>query len=312
MALDLPDFWTTAGLGLALLSLVPGMTSVPSASHIEFKVSRLCALAAATLFLIKLALWGAEDLTITRLVLVALFGALIAVSAAFALHWINRKEEATSAPERNPITQDARSSTPMTAAGAKPMEAATVQRGPTLEATNNSTISARGATIPGDLPFQVGRADNNSLIELSGSNFSKNPDGSITFTPGRSPEFQFPAPTGEFAELSVLELHKKLASATSDLKGIQKLLDQDYGIAKTEADFQDVFEKHRPTLEKYADLSFSLASAAMAKIGKISAVPGDVGHGGMLVYHRKLIGPKSAQEASSFLDFLATKLPRAH
>ena len=104
MAVDLPDLWTTAGLGLGLLSLVPGMTSVPCASHIEFKISRLCALAAATLFLIKLALWGAEDLTVPRLALVAAFGALMAVAAAFAVHWINEKEKmVTPVPAGTPM-----------------------------------------------------------------------------------------------------------------------------------------------------------------------------------------------------------------
>jgi hypothetical protein len=101
MILELPDFWTTVGLGLALLSLVPGMTSVPSASHIEFKISRMCAVVAAALFLTKLALWGAENLTFQRLAIVALFGAAIAVLAAYTLHWINKKEEATANPTHN-------------------------------------------------------------------------------------------------------------------------------------------------------------------------------------------------------------------
>jgi hypothetical protein len=101
MALELPDFWTIAGIALALLALVAAMISVPSANRVEFWVSRICAIAAAVLFLIKIALWGTEALTAIRLVFVAFFGAAVTLSLTFALHWISKKEEhlSKSAPE---------------------------------------------------------------------------------------------------------------------------------------------------------------------------------------------------------------------
>jgi hypothetical protein len=182
-------------------------------------------------------------------------------------------------------------------------------RGPTLEATNHSTISARGATIPGDLPFQVGRADNNSLIEMSGANFTRNPDGSITVTPG-SRDFQFPPPTGEFAKLSTPELRKRLALTATELQGVQKQFDQDFESALRAPDksVNNVSDKYRPIFERYADLSFSLASAAMGKIGSLSSIPNEAMQGSILVYHRKFAGPKPAQDAANFLNFLSTKL----
>jgi hypothetical protein len=232
MAFDLPDFWTTVGIGLALLSLVPGMTSVPSASHIEFKVSRFCVLAAATLFLFKLALWGSESLTITRLALVAVFGALIAVSAAYALHWINRKEEATI-PALTPVAQDSKEIAPkitddkkQTAIAAPiPVETheqqAPARRGPTLEATNGSRIDATGAIIPGDLPFQFGKADGGSVIDMPGTVVTRREDGSITIEPGKIPVNRtFPPPTGEFSNLSNDEMRERaLATAISVARG---------------------------------------------------------------------------------------------
>ena len=93
MALELPDIWTLSGLVMALLAIALAMTSVPSPSHLEFRISRICFVAAAILFLIKLVLWGAEDLTRTRLIAVAIMGATIAVALAYALQWVSKKEE---------------------------------------------------------------------------------------------------------------------------------------------------------------------------------------------------------------------------
>lgn len=70
-------------------------------------------------------------------------------------------------------------------------------RGPTLEATNKSKIDATGAEIPGDLPFQFGRAENNSIIDMPGIKVTKTDKG-YTFTTPRSTGFQRPAQGSDF------------------------------------------------------------------------------------------------------------------
>jgi hypothetical protein len=99
MGFDLPDIWTVAGLVLALIGVGAAMVSVPGASHWEFRISRICFVGAALLFLVKLALWGAEDLTTMRILMTAASGAAIAVALTFAIHWVNTKESKITATE---------------------------------------------------------------------------------------------------------------------------------------------------------------------------------------------------------------------
>lgn len=93
-------------------------------------------------------------------------------------------------------------------------------RGPTLEATNKSKIDATGAQIPGDLPFQFGRADNNSLIDMPGITVTKTDKG-YTVVPSGNVNRQFPAPTGEFASMSVPELRHHIEITVGDLREFQ-------------------------------------------------------------------------------------------
>lgn len=94
MASLLPDIWTIAALVLALIGVGASVISVPGSSHPEFWIARICFAAAAALFFAKLGMWGAEDLTVVRLVLVGLLGAIIAVALAFGLYWVNSKQAA--------------------------------------------------------------------------------------------------------------------------------------------------------------------------------------------------------------------------
>jgi hypothetical protein len=102
MPFELPDIWTAGGLVLALIGIGAAMTSVPGPSHWEFRVARICFGAAALLFLVKTAMWGAEELTPIRIILVALAGAAISVGFAFGIQWVNSKQAAltTSSPDR--------------------------------------------------------------------------------------------------------------------------------------------------------------------------------------------------------------------
>jgi hypothetical protein len=97
MAFDLPDIWTLFGLILALIGLAAAMTSVPGPGHWEFRIARFCFIGATLLFLTKLGMWGAVDLTLFRIGIVAGCGALIAIGLAYAFQWIASKERNTTA-----------------------------------------------------------------------------------------------------------------------------------------------------------------------------------------------------------------------
>jgi hypothetical protein len=99
-------------------------------------------------------------------------------------------------------------------------------RGPTLEATNKSKIDATGAEIPGDLPFQFGRVENNSLIDMPGIKVTKTDKG-YTVTP-ENVNRQFPAPTGEFAGMLVPELRRRIEIAAGDLRQFQDEFNENF------------------------------------------------------------------------------------
>lgn len=308
MAIELPDIWTTLGIGLALLSLVPGMTSVPSASHIEFKISRFCALAAATLFLVKLALWGSEDLTAARIAIVAVLGGVIAVSAAFALHWINKKEKTTSVVPA--LNTDLARHEP--------------KARPTLEATNHSIIDATGGQFPSEMPFPFAKADNDSFVNMPGIKVTKNADG-IMIVSTEPVNQQFPAPTGEYTKFTKQELQEAIAKASAELRSFDteqynafdallKKYPRDHASNEhppgLEKEWKAVSDKYRPTRDRLAKLSQSLASECMARIGSLNSsslsMAAQSGAGGVL--HAKFAGPHPASEAAEFLDELSRRL----
>lgn len=317
MAFELPDFWTTFGIGLALLSLVPGMTSVPSATHIEFKISRICALAAATLFLFKVALWG-SDLTAARVGLIAPLGAIIAVAAAYTLHWINKKEEAATA-----IVRD----TPEKAkAEIHPENKSEMVRSQlALEATNRSVIDATGGQFPSDMPFPFAKADNDSFINMPGVKVTKNSDGSMSVSSAPVTQ-QFPPPTGEYANLSKQELRAEIVKASSELRSFDaertesfrllssKYSDNDFSKNprpdKFAQESKDISGQLQPKTDRLAKLAQSLASECMARIGVLDgstlSMSARSGAGGVL--HAKFAGPHPALEAAEFLDELSRRL----
>jgi hypothetical protein len=299
MAFELPDFWTTLGIGLALLSLVPGMTSVPSASHIEFKISRICALAAATLFLIKLALWGSEDLTAARIAIVALLGALIAVSTAFALHWINKKEKTTV----------------VVTAEAKPESVPA--RGPTLEANTGGRINAEGATIPGDLPFQFGKAETGGIIDMPGINVIRQNDGSLSIQPSSKPANRvFLPPTGEFKDLSEAQIAHKLRVTAGELREFQKRYEAAWRALPRSPEtgvensvFQPFAEQWKLEYEtKYINEAYSLVSESLARGLTITAHDQTESAGGTMLFYKAFAGPRPALEVAAFLDRVASEL----
>jgi hypothetical protein len=88
------------------------------------------------------------------------------------------------------IKHDGHNDTNSEGKAAPPGRAEPPSPGPTFEATNNSTIDARGAKMPEDLPFRIARADGNSLVAMQGLEVTKTGDG-WEFKPGNA-EIQFP------------------------------------------------------------------------------------------------------------------------
>src|SRR5229473_7018036 len=99
-------------------------------------------------------------------------------------------------------------------------------RGPTLEATRNSKIDATGAVIPDDLPFQLGRADDGSIIDMPGLVITRREDGTILMMPGAIPvNRSFPPPTGEFSSLSNDEMRDRARAAAASLRDFQNRME---------------------------------------------------------------------------------------
>lgn len=93
--------WTALGLVLALIGVGAAMINVPGPGHWEFRISRLCFIGAAVLFLGKVAVWGMEDISLQRMGIVAIAGAAIVVGLALSPHWVKTKQDAViGRPER--------------------------------------------------------------------------------------------------------------------------------------------------------------------------------------------------------------------
>jgi cold shock protein len=148
---------------------------------------------------------------------------------------------------------------------------------PTLETANKSAIDASRATIPGDLTT----TDNGWQTKQGKANL------------------QFPAAPTRFTLMSTPELKRQLQYAAHDLQRIQDQFTTEIGKAGP--------DRTSAVLEKYA-IAFSLASAALPRIGMLSNVPRRAASGGQLLYYKIFPGPTSAGDIAAFLDFLSNRL----
>jgi uncharacterized membrane protein len=189
-------------------------------------------------------------------------------------------------------------------------------RRPTLEATRNSRIDATGAVIPGDLPFQFGRADDGSVIDMPGTVVTRREDGSITIEPGKIPVNRtFPPPTGELSSLSNSELRDRAIAVAAELREFQNRFQAENRslprlpppqIGVPNDIFKEFSERYRSEYNtKYLDQSLSIASEIMSRIE--ATAPGTrIQHtGALMLYHRSFAGPRAALEVAEFLDMLA-------
>jgi hypothetical protein len=186
--------------------------------------------------------------------------------------------------------------------------AETRPRGPTLEATNRSTIDATGATIPGDLPFQFGRADSDSLIAMPGIKVTKT-DGGWEVTLPENVNYHFPSPPPEYAAMPTPELRRQLQATANDLRAFQLQFTAAFRqVLPDIAKANEVGETYRAEYEKrFLEPSFSLASAAMSRIGTIT-LPKTANSGSQIVYYKKFVGPTAAGDAATFLEALSEGL----
>jgi CspA family cold shock protein len=155
---------------------------------------------------------------------------------------------------------------------------------PTLEITNKSAIDASRATIPGDL--------------------TKTDNGWQT-----KPHLQFPAAPTRFTLMSTPELKRQLHYTAHDLQRIQDQFTTEIG--KAGPDRTSAVLKKYTTMyeEQFSTLAFSLASAALPRIGMLSNVPRRATSGGQLLYYKTFPGPTSAGDIAAFLDLLSSRLP---
>jgi hypothetical protein len=156
---------------------------------------------------------------------------------------------------------------------------------PTLEITNKSAIDASRATIPGDL--------------------TKTDNGWQT-----KPHLQFPAAPTRFTLMSTPELKRQLHYTAHDLQRIQDQFTTEIG--KAGPDRTSAVLKKYTTMyeEQFSTLAFSLASAALPRIGMLSNVPRRATSGGQLLYYKTFPGPTSAGDIATFVDLLSSRLQK--
>ncbi|WP_315796031.1 hypothetical protein [Bradyrhizobium sp. SZCCHNRI3043] len=191
-------------------------------------------------------------------------------------------------------------------------------RGPVLEATNDSKINAAGAVIPNDLPFQLGKADGGSVIDMPGVVVTRKDDGTIAINTGSgSGERYFQPPTGEFADMSVGDLKARMRATVHDLNDFQANFEKDFYDPErkypSKEKAREVRNKYSAEYrEKFSKLALSLAEAALFRIGRRvdgSELSRQANDGGRIILNERFVGPAPATEAAAFLASLESRLP---
>jgi hypothetical protein len=269
MAFGLGEF-----LGVVGVAGVPAALALtmPATTKGEFRFLKGCLLVSGALIVISLLIiqwtedWGPTHM---KVLINAAIAAVVVGGISYGLEWIRKKEAALSS--ETPTAQPS-------------------SRGPTLEATNNSTIDATGATIPGDLPFQFGRADKDSLIAMPGIQVTKTENG-WEIRPPENINVQFPPPPANYASIPTPQLRRELQSTANELRVFQTQYTADFRQAVSDtAKLDVVMGTYRADYEKkFSELSLSLASAALSRIGTLK-LPKSANSGGRLCITRNLLG----------------------
>lgn len=283
-----------------------------------YKIARRCAWVASILFGSIAVVWGLTTMesALIRIPAVGIAGFVAVVCLTEALRFI-AKHEATSqsaanAAQAQPAPVPAQSPAPPPLAAAAP-----APRGPTLEATRHSKIDATGAVIPGDLPFQFGRADDHSVIDMPGTVVTRREDGTYLVQPSAIPVTKsFPAPTGEFSHYSNPQLRDTAKAMAANLRDFQRREMEEWStlprLPQGGVDddvFQKFANKWRVEYEtKYLNQAFSIASEIMNRIGTVTPETRNERSGAMMLLHKSFAGSRPAVEVADFLDLIAGKL----
>ena len=109
--------------------------------------------------------------------------------------------------------------------------------------------------------------------------------------------------------MSTPEIKRQLQYTAHDLQRIQDQFTTEIGKAGPDRTFA-VLKKYATVFEEtFSTLAFSLASAAVSRIGMLSNVPRRAASGGQLLYYKIFTGPTSAGDIAAFLDLLSNRLP---
>ena len=127
----------------------------------EYRVARRFAWAAATMFGSTAIVWAVSESAWIRILAVAIAGMIAAIPLTEALTLGKKWQFPTQ-------SSSVSSSAPA--------------REPTPEATSTSVADATGAAVPGDLPYQSGRDESNSVTPMPSIRVTN------TITDGRSPQ----------------------------------------------------------------------------------------------------------------------------
>jgi hypothetical protein len=185
---------------------------------------------------------------------------------------------------------------------------------PTLAAIDRSKIDASGAKFTGDLGFPFAKAIHDSVIDMANITVTTNKEGITTVRPGNASR-TFDR-TGEFVNLSNMELAKSVHDLTLELRAFQKQFDKDFyepnGKWPTDEKKVEAIGDQYSTLyeTKFSERARSLAGELLYRVGPVesSSLSTQAQMGGIVVLHGKFAGPNPALSAAEFLEALSNRL----
>jgi hypothetical protein len=292
--MDVAAFYYLEG-GLLFSFLVAAGLTVVSLNRPNYRVARRCAWASAILFGSIAVVWGLTTMESTwiRIPAVGIAGLVAAICLTEALRFIKEREL--------PPAKAAETDSP-------------ASRGPTLEADSSGAINAPDAVIPGDLPYQFGKASTGGFINMPRIRVTRKDENTVEVTPGHA-ELNFPPPPEELVWLANEELRSRIHIAANDIRLLQReysaQFDEDKKFLPDREPLKKTIEKYIGIYKtKYADEAFALAAAALNRIGTIQQpdISRAASSGGSLVYAKQFAGPSPGNDIAEFLDLLAKKL----
>ena len=250
-------------------------------------------------------MWALSDQpTYLRALIGAAFGAILMAGGPWIYSWVHshmmidhRKTVAVS--DQNPP--------------------APKRPGPTLEANTGGIINAEGAVIPGDLPFQFGRAETGGVIHMPGIQVTRKEDGSMTIGPSANPPppLAFPEPPdNRFHRASDAELKQRARVIAAELRQFQERFTVAFRelprlpLPKGGVDdevFRAFSKKWKAEYEQnHINEAYVLACEYLNRGHQLRAT-----RGATTLFYKSFAGPSAALEVADFLDAIAADQSRS-